>query len=361
MFLPFWKTTEAKPLPTHATEVYLVQRPRTTIDDNTFGVRQVALPPVSDGEVLVQVLWVSADPAMRGWLSTMRNYVPPVPVGAHMRAFGVGRALTSARGVPVGSLVTGVLGWRSACVMKATSLVIAPSLPHGVEPSVLLGGLGVTGLTAYFGLLKIGSLTRGDTVLISAAAGATGGAAIQIARAQGAGRVIGVAGGPEKCTYVREVLGADACVDYKAPNYRAALRAACPEGIDVYFDNVGGVTLEEALRLMRRGARVVLCGAISVYNKTEYPGPRNYLALLTQRASMKGFIVTDFQSEFPRALKQMGRWINQGKITVREDVTEGLENAPAALARLFDGKNIGKVVIRVSSERNEQTKIMSKL
>lgn len=349
-----------EPLPTHATEIYLVERPRTTINENTFGVRRVALPPVSDGQVLVRVMWVSADPAMRGWLSTMRNYVPPVPVGAHMRAFGVGRALTSARGVPAGSLVTGVFGWRSACVVKATSVQVA-SLPRDIKPSVLLGALGITGLTAYFGLLNVGSLARGDTVLVSAAAGATGGAAIQIARAQGAHRVIGVAGGPKKCAYVRDVLGADACIDYKAPNYRAALRAACPEGIDVYFDNVGGETLEEALRLMKRGARVVLCGAISVYNKTEYPGPRNYLALLTQRATMKGFIVTDFESEFPRALKQMTRWIGEGKITVREDVTEGLENAPAALARLFDGKNIGKVVVRVIPEEEKSSKTMSKL
>lgn len=336
-----------------------MQRPKTTIEKETFGTRQVHLPAADEvpGDcVLVRVLWVSADPAMRGWLSPATNsYVPPVKIGAAMRAHGVGRALTSAKGIPIGSLVTGQLGWRSACVMRANSLLVAPTLPTGVSSSVLLGAMGGTGLTAYFGLLRVGKPQAGEVVLVSAAAGATGGVAVQLARrVVGASRVIGIAGGPVKCAYVRDVLGAHECVDYKAEGFGKKLQAALPDGVDVYFDNVGGTVLENALRLLKKGGRVVLCGAISVYNEKERRGPRNYLALIAKRASMQGFIVTDYEKEFNAARKELAAWVQAGKITVREDVVEGLENAPNALRRLFEGRNIGKVVVRVLDQQGSE-------
>eukprot|EP00171_Calliarthron_tuberculosum_P021570 IDg21570t1 len=318
--------------PTTALEVYVARRPTTTIEKETFNTRRVSLPEpdkIPDGKVLVRVLWVSADPAMRGWLSPTKNsYVPPVQIGAAMRANGIGRALTGAKGVPIGSLVTGMLGWRSACIIPASLLSVAPELPRNVPMPALLGALGGTGLTAYFGMFRIGKVCAGDNVLVSAAAGATGGVALQIAlRVIGARRVVGVAGGAVKCAYVRNVLGAHECVDYKAHDLNARLKEAMPDGIDVYFDNVGGVVLEAALRLLKRGGRVVLCGGISVYNDGVMRGPRNYLALIAKRAIMQGFIVTDYEKEFTNALTELVRWVRDGKITVRLDEVNGLARA----------------------------------
>lgn len=342
--------------PPSADEVYLVRRPMGCVDATTFAQRRVKLPLVSQVQpdsVLVRVEWVSADPAMRGWLSAAKNsYVPPVAIGAAMRAQGVGVALTSATGIAAGSTVTGLFGWRSACVMRASQLTMAPALPPGVPASALLGAIGITGLTAYFGLLRVGAAQATDTVLVSAAAGATGGVAVQLARhVVGATRVIGVAGGQRKCAYVREVLGADDCVDYKAGDFAKRLREALPHGVDLYFDNVGGAVLEAALRLLRQNGRVVLCGGISMYNEKEMRGPRNYLSLIARRGAMRGFIVTDYDDEFGSALQQLAGWVRDGKIAVTQDVVEGLENAPRALMRLFSGGNIGKVVVRVRHEK----------
>lgn len=343
-------------IPTTVTEVYLAKRPENEVTEETFAVRQVQLPSERDipaGHVIVQVLWVSADPAMRTWISPMKNnYVPPVQINAKMRSFGVGRTLTSTPSLKAGQIVTGMLGWCSAGVYNAKLLKVSPELPSQVSPSALLSAIGHTGLTAYFGLLRVGAARSLDTVLVSAAAGATGGVAVQIAKhVLGCRRVVGIAGGEAKCKYVRDVLGADECVDYKAPAFMKRLAAACPDGVDVYFDNVGGTTLEAALRLLRLGGRVVVCGAISTYNQKVKSGPRNYLVLITKRARMEGFIVSDYANQFDNALKDLAKWVAQRKITVREDVVQGIENAPTALVRLFNGKNIGKVVIKVQHHK----------
>lgn len=339
--------------PQESVEVFLAARPtKEVVPSQHFGIRRVRLPSPSSlraDEVLIQTLWASADPAMRGWISpSLRSYVPPVPLNASMRAFCVGRSLTSAPGIPRGSLVTGWLGWRTFCVARASSLVVAPSLPRGVPASALLGTLGGTGLTAYFGLLRIGAPKRGDVVVVSAAAGATGGVVVQIAKRVLGCRVIGIAGGREKCDYVRDALGADDCVDYREEGLKRRLREKVGKrGADVYFDNVGGEVLEAALAVIGDGARVVLCGAISAYNNPGAKGPRNYVALIARRARMEGFIVTDFKGEFATATRELAQWVGEGKINVRQDVVAGIENAPKALVRLFEGKNIGKVVIRV--------------
>lgn len=344
--------------PQWSTEVFLAARPtKGIVPDEHFGVRRVSVPPASSlrpDEVIVQIFWASADPAMRGWISpSKRSYVPPVPLNAVMRAFCVGRTLTSASGVPRGALVSGSLGWRTVCVARVRSLTVAPALPAGVPASALLGVLGGTGLTAYFGLLRVGAPKRGDVVVVSAAAGATGGVVVQIAKRVLGCRVVGIAGGEAKCEYVRDALGADACLDYRAGDLKRRLREAVGEkGADVYFDNVGGQVLEAALAVIRDGARVVLCGAISAYNNPGAPGPRNYVALIARRARMQGFIVTDFKEEFAEATRELAGWVGEGKIGVRQDVVEGIENAPKALVRLFEGRNIGKVVIRVHPDEN---------
>lgn len=358
---------DANPLPATATEIYLAERPESSILPSTFVTRTVPLvSELPSGYVLVRVLWLSVDPAMRGWLSTEKNYIPPVRIGATMRASGVGEVLKSNDDdISVGSTVTGLLGWCDACITSAKNLTVAPSLPPSLPDSVLLGALGITGLTAYFGLLNVGALKSTDAVLISSAAGATGSVALQIAKhVYKCPLVIGIAGGAKKCTYVVDVLGADYCLDYKSGSaeFEAQLRRAIPKGkgIDVYFDNVGGWLLETALRKLNLNGRIVICGAISLYNQKERNGPKNYLKLLTQRGTMRGFIVTDFEKQFATAARKLMGWIGQGKIVVKEDVVHGLENAPRALNRLFEGKNIGKVVVSVNP-RTSTPVIMSKL
>jgi NADPH-dependent curcumin reductase len=309
--------------------------------------------PVRDpgpGEVLVKVLYLSLDPAMRGWMNAARSYVEPVEIGAVMRAGGAGKVIASGNpAFAVGDYVTGVLGAQEYALVDAKGakglIKVDPKL---VPLAVYLSALGVTGLTAYFGLLEIGQPKAGDTVVVSGAAGATGMAAGQIAKIKGC-RAVGIAGGAEKCNYVVKELGFDACIDYKNQNVAEELRKHCPKGVDVYFDNVGGEILDMVLAQISRGARVVLCGAISQYNSTTgIKGPSNYLSLVINSARMEGFIVFNYAPRYGEAAREMAGWIIAGKLKSKEDIVEGFQTFPETLLKLFRGENVGKLMIKVA-------------
>ena len=325
----------------------LAARPYGLPKPGDWSYAEEPVPEPGDGEVLVKILYVSLDPAMRGWINEGRSYIPPVAIGEVMRALAAGEVVASNHPqVSVGDHVTGMLGVQEyavahgAAVMKVdTSLAPLP---------VYLGALGMPGMTAYFGLLDIGRPQPGETVVVSGAAGAVGGIVGQIARLKGA-RAIGIAGGTEKCGYLADQLGFDATIDYKAGNLEAHLAEHCPSGIDVYFDNVGGEILDAALAQLAREARVVICGAISQYNATEaMRGPSNYLSLLVNHASMTGFVVSDYGDRYPEGARQMAEWVSAGELKTREEVLEGLELFPAALLRLFEGGNTGKLVLQLA-------------
>jgi NADPH-dependent curcumin reductase CurA len=309
--------------------------------------------PVRDpaaGEVLVKALYLSLDPAMRGWMNEGRSYVAPVGIGEVMRAGGAGRVIASGNpAFAVGDHVTGVLGAQEYALVGAEAakglIKVDPKL---VPLPVYLGALGVTGLTAYFGLLEVGQAKAGDTVVISGAAGATGLVAGQIAKIKGC-RAVGIAGGPEKCNYIVKELGFDAAIDYKKENVTEALRKHCPKGINVYFDNVGGEILDAALANIARGARVVICGAISQYcSTTGIKGPSNYLSLLVNSARMEGFIVFNYQARYGEAAREMAGWMMAGKLKSKEDIVDGFQTFPDTLLKLFRGENLGKLMIKVA-------------
>ncbi len=305
----------------------------------------------ADGEVVVQVLYLSLDPAMRGWMNDIRSYVPPVKLGEVFRAAGVGR-VTASRSPELseGDLVYGIVGMQRYATMKASALQRLPA-DAGVPLTAYLGVLGLPGLTAYFGLFDVGAAQPGDTVLVSAASGAVGSVVGQLAKIHGC-RAVGSAGGPDKCRHLTEVLGFDAAIDYKSGGDLAkAIRAACPDGVDVYFDNVGGPMLEAALRRLARGARVVICGAIHHYNETSAPrGPAGYLSLLVNRARMEGFVVFDYEERYAEARQKLAGWLKEGRLKSQVTIAEGLENAPQALLRLFSGDKLGKLVVRVADD-----------
>jgi NADPH-dependent curcumin reductase CurA len=315
--------------------------------DFEFGTTPAGEP--GPGEVLVKVLYLSLDPAMRGWMNAGRSYIAPVGLGDVMRAGGIGRVVASNDpSLAVGDTVVGMTNVQDYCVAKAKDMTkvdprLAP-LPR------FLGALGMPGLTAYFGLLDTGQPKEGETVVISAAAGAVGAVAGQIAKIKGC-RVIGIAGGPDKCRYVVEDLGFDAAIDYKKEDVRAALAQHCPKGIDIYFDNVGGEILDIVLSLLARRARVIICGAISQYNHPEsIQGPRNYLSLLINHALMEGFVVFDYTARYPEGMQALAGWMLAGKLKAREDIVEGLETFPDTLQKLFRGENFGKLVIKIAQE-----------
>ncbi|HEV7784038.1 MAG TPA: NADP-dependent oxidoreductase [Thermoanaerobaculia bacterium] len=314
--------------------------------ESDFQFVEEPVPQPGEGKVLVRNILLSLDPAMRGWMNEGKSYVPPIGIGEVMRGVTVGEVVESrAPGFAPGDLVSGVLGWQRYAVARATEL---SRIPPGIAPAVALGPMGFTGLTAYFGLLDVGQLKADETVLVSGAAGAVGSIVGQIAKIHVC-RAVGLAGTDEKCRWLTEELGFDAAINYKtAKDLHEEIRSACPKGVNVYFDNVGGEILNTALRSLALHARVVICGAISQYNATEPPkGPANYLALLVQRARMEGFVVMDYQARYAEAQAALGRWIAEGKIHYREDVVEGLENAPKALLRLFDGSNTGKLMVKI--------------
>ncbi len=327
----------------------LAARPVGLVKRSDFDFADAPVPEPGDDEVLVKVLYLSLDPAMRGWMNEGRSYIPPVAIGEVMRAGGAGRVVASkdARFSP-GELVVGTTGIQEHAVVKAAQLARADT---SLAPlPTFLGTLGMPGMTAYFGLLDVGQPKAGESVVVSGAAGAVGMAVGQIAKIKGC-RVVGIAGGPEKCRHVVDELGFDAAVDYKAEDVRQGLRKHLPKGIDVYFDNVGGDVLEAALANLARRARVVLCGAISQYNATEAPrGPRNYLSLLVNRARMEGMIVFDYEARYGEARREMAGWLRDGRLKSREDVAEGIENFPEVLLRLFKGENLGKLVLEVAGK-----------
>lgn len=304
------------------------------------------VPQPGEGEFLVRNEYISLDPAMRGWMNEGKSYVPPVAIGEVMRAYSAGEVMASNHPkFPVGSRVAGLFGVQEYALSDGKGARIVDTALAPLP--VYLGVLGMTGMTAYFGLLDVGEAKEGDTVVVSGAAGAVGGVVGQVAKIKGC-RVVGIAGGEEKCRYLVDELGFDAAIDYKREDVRAALRQHCPKGIDVYFDNVGGDILDAALANLALHARVVVCGAISQYNATEgVRGPSNYLSLLVNRARMQGMVVFDYASRYGEAARDMGAWLAQGKMTSREDIVEGFDTFPDALLRLFRGDNTGKLLLKV--------------
>jgi hypothetical protein len=308
-------------------------------------------PEAGDGEFRVELEYLSLDPAMRGWMNAGRSYVPPVEIGEVMRAGGIGRVIDSRHPeFAVGERVSGVFGVQRYAVSDGRG---ARRIDTSLAPvPVHLGALGMTGLTAYFGLLDIGRPEPGQTVVVSGAAGAVGSVAGQIARIKGC-RTVGIAGGPEKCAWLVDELGFDAAIDYKRGELRADLRRHAPDGVDVYFDNVGGKTLDEVLGRLARGARVVICGAISGYNAEKPPpGPANYMQLLVQRASMAGFLVFDYADRYDEAVAELAKWLGEGRLHSREDVVRGsLDDFPEVFLRLFRGENVGKLILQLDGSQ----------
>jgi NADPH-dependent curcumin reductase len=326
----------------------LAKRPVGMVKSSDFDFTTTVAPAPADGEVQVKVLYLSLDPAMRGWMNEGKSYIPPVGIGEVMRAGGAGRVVASKDpNFAVGDHVVGITGVQEYATLKGKTLTkVNPKL---APLPVYLGTLGMPGMTAYFGLFDVGQFKPGDTVVVSGAAGAVGQVVGQIAKIKGAGRVVGIAGGPDKCKYVVDELGFDACVDYKAGALKDELKKACPKGVDLYFDNVGGEILDTVLTQLAMHARIVICGAISQYNNTTpVKGPANYLSLLVNRAMMKGMVVFDFASRYADAAREMGGWMAQGKLKSREDVVDGLETFPETLLKLFKGENFGKLVLKVA-------------
>ncbi|WP_373087547.1 NADP-dependent oxidoreductase [Sneathiella sp.] len=304
---------------------------------------------IGEGEVLVKIYYASLDPAMRGWMNDGKSYIPPVQIGEVMRAGTVGEVIASNNpDFGAGDFVSGTLGIQQYGISTGRDLTkIDPDLSL-IEN--YLGGLGMPGLTAYFGLLDVGAVKEGDTVLVSGAAGAVGSLVGQIARIKGA-RAVGIAGGSAKCAYVVDDLGFDACVDYKSETFLKDLKEPLKTGVDVYFDNVGGEILDIALARLNRHARVVICGAISQYNNTKpVRGPQNYMNLLVQHARMEGFVVFDYAKRYAEGVKELAEWHAEGKLKFKTHMEAGIENFPAILLKLFSGENFGKLVLKVRED-----------
>ena len=341
-----------QPIPcamTSNTSVRLARRPvgLPVADDFRIDIAEVPVP--GPGQVLVRVTLISLDPAMRGWLDDRPSYLPPIGLDEVIRAGGVGEVVTSSDPrFPVGSMVQGNTGVQEYAVLDTNGLTrVDPALG---TPSMYLGVLGMTGMTAYFGLFEHGRPRAGDTVLVSAAAGAVGSIAGQLARINGC-RVVGVAGGPDKCSYVTDDLGFDAAVDYKGDSLRTAIGDACPNGIDLYFDNVGGAVLNAALANLAMHARIVICGAISQYNAEQItPGPSNYMALLVRRSTMTGFLVFDHAAEYRTARRRLAQWVADGRLTAPETLVPGsVADFHSVFLRLFTGDNVGKLILDISA------------
>jgi NADPH-dependent curcumin reductase CurA len=308
----------------------------------------------AEGQVLVKVLQLSLDPAMRGWMNEGKSYIPPVGIGEVMRALGIGKVVASKNPkFAVGDTVSGGFGIQDYFLAGDKDLLRAGlakvDLRLGTPPQ-LLNALGMPGMTAYFGLLDIGQPKAGETVVVSGAAGAVGQTVGQIARIKGC-RVVGIAGGKAKCDFAVKDLKFDACIDYKGGSVRDGLKEHCTKGVDIYFDNVGGEILDTVLTRINRNARIIICGAISQYNNTTpVKGPSNYLSLLVNRARMQGMVVFDYADRFGVAVKEIAQWMKEGKFISREDVVTGIENFPDALNKLFSGENFGKLVLKVADQ-----------
>jgi NADPH-dependent curcumin reductase CurA len=328
----------------------LAKRPHGMVGRDNFDYVETPIPTPGEGEVLVRNLYLSFDPTQRGWMEDRESYLPPVALGEPMRAGSVGQVAESKHpDFAVGDLVQTTGGWQDFVVVSPeTSMMGLNKLPPGVSITQPLSVLGVTGMTAYWGMLDLGQPKEGDTVLVSGAAGATGSVAGQIARIKGC-RVVGIAGGPQKCAWLKDEAGFDEVIDYKNEDVSQRIGETCPNRVDVFFDNVGGDILEAALDHINMRARVVLCGGISAYNATEpVPGPANLMNLVIMRARMEGFIVIDYMDRAMEAITALAGWIASGELKYQEDIQEGFDNIPDTLNRLFTGRNIGKQLLKIA-------------
>ena len=327
-------------------QIHLASRPTGTPTSDNFKIVDAATPIPKDGEVLVRALYLSVDPYMRGRMSDRKSYTPPFALGETMGGADVAQVVESKfDGLKKGDIVMGHLLWQKYAVAPGKDLLKVD--PNRAPISTALGVLGMTGLTAYFGLLKVAEPKEGETVVVSGAAGAVGSVVGQIAKIKGC-RVVGIAGTDEKNAYLRDELGFDATINYKTDDVAASLKQACPDGVDVYFDNVGGEISDAVLRLINHGARISVCGQISMYN-LEKPdeGPRPQPILLTNSAKMQGFIVSDFSADFAQGREQLTQWFSAGKLKYAENIIEGFENTPDAFLGLFEGDNTGKQLVKV--------------
>ncbi|WP_051341404.1 NADP-dependent oxidoreductase [Pseudonocardia spinosispora] len=332
----------------------LRQRPTGRVTSADLELVEETVPELADGQALVRNLYLSLDPSNRIWMSEMRSYLPPVPLGEVMRAIGIGQIVASRReDFPVGALVMGFSGFQEYAVLDdATDLTPYTRLPEPTPAPLpmFLGALGHTGITAYLGMHDIGRPEPGETVFVSAAAGAVGSVAGQIAKARGA-RVVGLAGSPDKCAHVVEALGFDECVNYKDPAWRELLAAAVPDGVDVNFENVGGPIMDEVLLHLNIGARVVLSGMISQYEASSgtstWAGQQSIGQLIMQRASMTGFLVLDHAERFPEAIEYLAGLLSEGRMRSDETIVEGIENVVGAINQLFEGTSTGKLLLHV--------------
>ena len=324
----------------------LKARPVGRIKASDFELVEAPVPKAGPGQAVARLRFLSLDPTNRIWVTDAESYLPPVQIGEVMRGGGIAEVVESnTPDYAVGDLVTGLTGWQEYVLLDGSAMV--QPLPKGlpVPPEVFMGVLGVTGLTAYFGLLDVGRPQAGETVVVSAAAGATGSVAGQIAKLKGC-RAVGIAGGADKCRWLTDELGFDAAVDYKADGWPRRLREACPNGIDVNFENVGGEIMDEVMSAMNLNGRVALCGMISGYNSGE-PMRGRFDLILTKRLHVQGFIVLDFLPRFAEGTMQLAQWYAEGKVKHRDTIVDGFDQAPTALNMLFDGRNLGKLVVRV--------------
>jgi NADPH-dependent curcumin reductase CurA len=333
-------------------QVRLAKRPVGTPTRDNWAFTSEPVSEPATGGVLVKTLALSLDPAMRGWMNDAKSYIPPVGIGEVMRAGGIGKVIASHNPkFAVGDLVSAGLGVQDYMLIPEDQ--IKRSGMFRIDPRLgtmgqWLNVLGMPGMTGYFGLMDVGMPKPGETVVVSGAAGAVGQTVGQLAKIKGC-RVVGIAGGRAKCDWVVNELGFDACIDYKAGNVKAALKEHCPKGVDIYFDNVGGEILDDVLARLARGARIIICGAISQYNNTTpVQGPKNYLSLLVNRARMEGIVVFDYADRFPIAVGELAGYLKDGRMKSREDVVQGLETFPEALVKLFTGENFGKLVLQVA-------------
>ena len=325
----------------------LAARPVGLIKESDYKWAEVAVPELEDGQVLIRTQYLSLDPANRGWIREGGSYMAPVDIGSVMPAGGVGTIEESRNpDFQPGDMVQGMLGWQEYLVSNGAGLTKLPQV--GLPPTAFLGLFGHIGLTAYFGLLEIGEPKEGETLVVSAAAGAVGSIVGQIGKIKGC-RVVGLAGSDEKCKWIVDELGFDAAINYKTENVSEALRKHCPKGIDIYFENVGGEILDAVLAQINNFARIPLCGLISTYNATApVPGPYNFVNLLARRVRLQGFIVIDYMHRAMEGVGELMKWYMEGKLKFRVDVIDGLEEAPRAVNKLFEGSNQGKLIVKVS-------------
>ena len=333
---------------TASRRLVLARRPTGMVDDATTRLEEGAAPVPGAGQALLRVRYLSIDPTIRTWMDDAPGYLPPIAVGETIRGAGIGEVVesNSERYAP-GDLVVGMVGWQDYALAGEGGATMQ-TIPPGIDPVLAMSVLGVTGITAYFGMTDVGRVAEGDTVVVSGAAGATGSVAGQIAKILGAGPVVGIAGTAEKCAWIVDELGFDAAVNYREDDLAGALRAACPEGIDLYYDNVGGPILDTCLAQLALHGRIVMCGAISAYTATERPpGPKNIFNLIIKRARMEGFLLLDYLDRFPEAQTALFGWLAEGRLKHAEHVVHGLEHAPDALNLLFTGGNRGKVIVKL--------------